>query len=221
MMPESTEADLLALPVESAGAVAREDRRVKIEAEIEEVALTLFCARGFEAVTVDQIAETSGISRRTFFRYFGSKEELLIRDIRRRMHTFLAELAGRPADESVVVSLREAMMSMVASYVANRDRLLRLMQIIAADPDMVARVMGETLEPMDAAIEIVAARMGADPKTDLRPSLIATGILQACATSRHMWLENPDADYGALAKNALDLIEPGLQAMLDAAPLGV
>ena len=55
-------------------------RRVTSREELEQAAFTLFAARGFDATTVDEIAAAAGIGRRTFFRYFPSKESLLPAD---------------------------------------------------------------------------------------------------------------------------------------------
>lgn len=56
----------------------RDRRCTKLAAEIERIALSRFVKRGIGAVTVDEIADTAAISRRTFFRYFANKEDLLL-----------------------------------------------------------------------------------------------------------------------------------------------
>jgi AcrR family transcriptional regulator len=55
----------------------REKKRVQVEHELAACALRLFATRGYDAVTVDEIADAAGVSRRTFFRYYTSKEDLL------------------------------------------------------------------------------------------------------------------------------------------------
>jgi AcrR family transcriptional regulator len=213
--------DLTISPGNGASSSARDDRRVRVEAEIEETALELFAARGFEAVTIDEIAEAAGISRRTFFRYFGSKEELLLRDVRRRVGGFVEALRERPRDEPVLVSLRAAAMTMVAGYQADRDAWIELMRIIAEAPAILARNLGEPMALMDAVVNIVGERLDADPVTDLRPGVIAMTIMDACNLAMRLWLLNPGADFTPIAERALDLVEPGLEAVVAAAPTGV
>jgi AcrR family transcriptional regulator len=221
MTPEMSGAGATVLSPEAASGTARDDRRVRVEAEIEETAVNLFAARGFEAVTIDEIAEAAGISRRTFFRYFGSKEDLLLRDMRRRVDGYIDALEQRPGDEPVLVSLRAAAMTMVAGYQADRDSLLTLMRVIAEEPAILARNIGEPIALMDRINKMVAARIGTDATTDLRPMLIATGVAQACHLALHMWILNPGTDCSVLAARALDLVEPGLELIVAAPPTGI
>jgi AcrR family transcriptional regulator len=221
MTGEASGAGATVLSAEAGSGTARDDRRVRVEAEIEETAVNLFAARGFEAVTIDEIAEAAGISRRTFFRYFGSKEDLLLRDMRRRVDGFIEALEHRPLDEPVLVALRAAAMTMVAGYQADRDSLLTLMRVIAEEPAILARNIGEPIAMMDSINNIVAARLGTDAATDLRPMLIAASVVTACHLALHMFILNPGADCSVLAGRALDLVEPGLELILAAPPTGV
>ena len=74
---------------------------------------------------------------------------------------------------------------------------------------------------MDSLVRRVADRMGTDSNTDLRPAVIAMTILQACHLGLHMWMMNPDTDFPVLAGRAFDLVEPGLEAVLNAPPTGI
>ena len=87
----------------------REKRSEMMIAELEAVALRLFEERGFDAVTVDEIASEAHISVRTFYRYFSAKEDVLQVKIDRRSEALRAALEARPDDEAPMRSVRRAL----------------------------------------------------------------------------------------------------------------
>ncbi|WP_286967709.1 MULTISPECIES: TetR family transcriptional regulator [Arsenicicoccus] len=84
----------------------RDRTRRAVQQELTGAAITLFAARGFDAVTVDEIAEAAGMSRRSFFRYFASKDEVVLAKVARQGEQFVAALAERPDDEPAWTALR-------------------------------------------------------------------------------------------------------------------
>src|ERR1043166_5369694 len=83
-----------AAPVEG----LRERHRKRTAADLEEAALKLFTEKGFDAVTIDDIAASADVSRRTFFRYFASKEDVILADHPKRLGELQAALDRPPAD---------------------------------------------------------------------------------------------------------------------------
>src|SRR5579883_2652274 len=81
-----------------------ERRRQVLLSEYERVALELFAARGFKAVTVDDIADAAGVSARTLFRYFPTKEEFLLAYPRRSMGVMVDIIAGLPPSPTPVAT---------------------------------------------------------------------------------------------------------------------
>ncbi|MFJ8717226.1 TetR family transcriptional regulator [Streptomyces violaceus] len=79
----------------------RERRRLATESEIEDAALDLFEQRGFEGTTVDGIAARVGMSQRTFFRYFATKEDAPLRREAEQCERFLRLLATATGSEAV------------------------------------------------------------------------------------------------------------------------
>jgi AcrR family transcriptional regulator len=86
----------------------RERTRLAVRADISSTAMGLFLEHGFEAVTIDQIAESVGISRRSLFRYFTSKEDIAVASITERGHAVLAALQTRDLGEGPWEALRAA-----------------------------------------------------------------------------------------------------------------
>src|SRR4029077_8820150 len=83
----------------------RDHARGAVREEVMRQAWLLFSAQGFEATTVDQIAAAAGMSRRTFFRYFAGKDELVLTRLVESGQSVVDALRLRPADEPVWVSL--------------------------------------------------------------------------------------------------------------------
>jgi AcrR family transcriptional regulator len=143
-----------------AGAGVREVARRAVQAEIAAVAERLFREQGYDAVTVDRIAEQVGMSQRTFFRHVGTKEDLVLADFIAQGEQMLALLAARPAQENVWVSLRAAFEVFVALHrdPAARDRAQLMRSIMTSSPVLHAAY----LDRMDAVqrqlTDVLAAR---------------------------------------------------------------
>ncbi|WP_313815780.1 TetR family transcriptional regulator [Citricoccus sp.] len=87
----------------------RETSRQAARARIGYIAEALFLEHGYEATTVDQIAQEAGISRRTFFRYFSTKDEVLFGNTELDLQALLRAVDSRPAADAPWISLEDAM----------------------------------------------------------------------------------------------------------------
>ena len=104
-------------------------RRDTLE-RITEAGLRLFIEQGFEATTLDAIAEASGISRRTFFAYFKSKDEVLLgRDGSGFAEALRPALLAQPADLTPLETLHHCFLELASRYESDEsivvDRILR------------------------------------------------------------------------------------------------
>ena len=190
----------------------RERRRRRTLAQLEEVALRLFDERGYDAVTVDDIAAAADVSRRTFFRYFPGKEDVLFADHQQRAEELRRALAARPGDEPPMTALRRAIMSMATDYEIDRERLLRRARIMAATPSLQARSFAQQRTGEQFVTELMAEWLGVDPARDLRPAIVAASTLAAVRVAFGAWLAGGGkADLPALCAEALDLLDGGLQ----------
>jgi AcrR family transcriptional regulator len=197
----------------------RERRRRDTASELEDVALRLFTERGFDHVTVDDIADAAGISRRTFFRYFASKEDLVVDNQEARLERLRELFASRPADEGVLGSLRWTLKEMARDYEDERDRLLARVHVLTQDPSLVASSVGRQALWEQAIAEAAGERLGLasdDPAIDVRPALIAATGVAAMRVSVAAWLakggEGPLSD---VVDEVLDLVEGGLEQACD------
>ena len=140
----------------------RELTRASVRDQIAEQALLLFDEKGFDATTVDDIAATVGISARSFFRYFPTKEDAVIGDPSALAGVIRDAAAARPADESAWVALRRALDPFEVTDRADITRGLRHMRVMMSTASLRARnvekhiVWAVTLEP------VIIDRLGAE-----------------------------------------------------------
>jgi AcrR family transcriptional regulator len=176
-------------------------------AELEAVALALFETRGFDAVTVEEIASAAQISVRTFYRYFPAKDDVLQVQIDRRSEALRVALAARPADEPPLQSLRIAL----AEAVATEDPALgrRWISVVASTPVVLRGVIGGIQIKTQAVMrEFFATRLG-QRSDDLAPTILAAaagGVIQAAHTQ---WFTR-GGDLVAALSEALDVLERGI-----------
>lgn len=160
---------------------ARELARRAMTAQVAEMAIELFVVGGYEQTTIDDICAVAGISRSSFFRYFHSKEDVLLRQAADLAEGLLSALQARPDDEPPRVALCRALNPLIERYGAESERILRSTRLVTATPALVtfhqAKLVrwGQLLRPE------VARRMGSDPDdpTDSRPAALIGAVL-AC-----------------------------------------
>ncbi len=110
----------------------RERKKERTRRELEEAAHRLFRERGYEQTTVEDIAEVVGVSARTFFRYFDSKEAVLLGDWRAQLGSLSALILARPKDESLLDSARALSLGIATMMEADRERHRFVKQIVAS-----------------------------------------------------------------------------------------
>ncbi len=132
----------------------RERTRKAVQAELIDVAQGLFVEQGFEATTIDQIAAAAGMSRRSFFRYFSSKEALVGGKHEAMIEIFVESLRARPADEELWRSLRR-IFDYVVDY-ADDAELARRMAVMDSIVQSSDALRGAYLERLDRAQDRLA-----------------------------------------------------------------
>jgi len=139
--------------------------RESVRDQVADQALRLFDENGFDETTVDDIALAVGISARSFFRYFPSKEDVVISDSRPLGRLVRDSAAARPRDEPIWSVLRHAFAPLEVATGAEVERGLRIMRVMMSTASLRARNLekhitwGVLLEP------IVVERLEGDPDT--------------------------------------------------------
>lgn len=199
----------------------RERKKRRTREVLIDAAQELFCANGFEATTVDRIAEAVDVSPRTFFRYFTSKEDVALALADDQITAMLERFAAQPADVPVLTGMRQAAVELVRTYEAaatgsDQARHQRMQQLISTSPALAAARIERGIARLDEVVRLVGVRMGVDPTTDPRPHLVASIVLCAVQTTITAWRaagrDAPDSQLIGLAFDLLptDLDYPGV-----------
>jgi AcrR family transcriptional regulator len=163
-----------------------ERRRDFVRLEIERAGMDLFAERGYGRVTVQDIAAAAGIGRRTFFRHFRSKEELLQAYDTRLAVRALHALERRPKGELPAVALCHALVG-TADIPSDQERIAfqrnKVLQEAGADT-----LIAGPVEVAQAFIDLIAARMGVDAGADVRPHLIVWTVFAAARAATRFWI---------------------------------
>ncbi|MDX5567525.1 TetR family transcriptional regulator [Streptomyces sp. ID05-04B] len=190
----------------------RERMRATVQAEVVAVAHRLFTEQGFDRTTVDQIAAEVGLSRASLFRYFGTKEDIVLGRLEESGRQIAAEFAARPDDEQPWEALRRAFDVLTRSNeAAPPEQVLSYLRMLQETPSLRARHHEKQLSWKKLLVPEVARRLGADPDRpeDTRSSALAAAALACLDAASTAWVACEgtvplavllDRAMGALAK---------------------
>ncbi|MFF3909586.1 TetR family transcriptional regulator [Streptomyces sp. NPDC001848] len=198
------------------GTLAQRKRQLVAD-ELTQAALDLLAREGFDAVTVDEIAAAAGVSKRTFFRYFASKEDVVVQFLTELGATMRDELASRPAPEPPSTALRHTVWRSIDACAGHADRALRVVQLILGTPALLARFLERQAQWREELAAEVAERLGLELATELYPHLAAGMALTAFHTVLKRWSDSDGTeDPSALTDRCFDVIAPALDAVVRA-----
>lgn len=164
----------------------RERKKLDTHREIIRCARALVQEYGVDQVTVEEIADAAGVSPRTFFNYFSSKEEAVVAPDPVVLIALAEELRTRPASEGPVAALRAVLIGR-----GDPDATLARWQLrqewIAANPKLLPRYLAGTAQIEEVLTNALAARAGLDPARDHRPRALVAAVLAATRTSVAWW----------------------------------
>jgi AcrR family transcriptional regulator len=188
-----------------------ERKRRAVRAELSEAALPLLVERRFESVTIDDLAAAAGVSRRTFFRYFSSKEDMVFAFLDQWAVRLAADIVARPADEDPVAAVHHAFRQLTIAY---EDRALVLVRLVRETPALrqQERINREHLR--SAVVTAVARRLGVDEERSLRPQILATIAFAPLDAAMLAWFTSrSNQEIGTLLDEALETFNRERDAM--------
>jgi AcrR family transcriptional regulator len=204
--------DILDTSGATAPAGLRERKKARTRASLREHALRLFREQGYQNTTVEQIAAAAEVSPSTFFRYFPTKEDLVLQD---DMDVRMIEaLENQPPGLGAVAAVRAAARQMFASYnAADMDLLRETTRLTMTVPEIRARAMDEFARTITVVAQAVAKRAGRSPD-DLAVRTAAgaiVGVIMSVTMPWEGWSEGAGfEDMFGRIDEALALLEAGL-----------
>lgn len=186
----------------------RERKKAKTRAAIQAEALRLFREQGYAATTVEQIASAAEVSESTFFRYFGTKEDVVLHD---RFDPLLIEaFHAQPAELGPIQALRATMNTVFGGLpVAELEQERVRGELIFSVPELRARLLVQLTETLEMTAGMLAERVGRSP--DDFAVRVATGAVMGIALAVAVAAaERPGVDYLALMDEGLAHLEAGL-----------
>ena len=195
-------------PAGAASGAARGRRPSTTRENVALVALDLFNRQGYDETTVDQIAAAVGVSRRTFFRYYGSKRDVVWGEFDAELVRLHHELEGAPPDRPMMDVLRQAVMATNRFGAGELDELRIRIGLISTVPTLVAHSAVRYAEWCQVVAGFVARRSGRQPE-DLGPQTAARAALGAAMAAFGCWANGEDDDLPTVVDRAFRLLASG------------
>lgn len=186
----------------------RERKKLKTRLAIREATYRLIREQGYDATTVEQIAEAAEVSPSTVFRYFPAKEDIVLTD---EFDPVLErELRQRPADEPIVESLRQVLRHATAFGFADEpDEAILRTRLMIEVPAVRSRMLESMSVTGGILCRVIAERTGKDPG-DLEVRTFAMGLIGALTETTAYWAEHGHKeDLAELVDRTLTVLTSG------------
>lgn len=163
----------------------RQRKRTAAMMRIQTVALDLFEARGFDAVTVEEIADASDVSPSSVYRYFGTKEEIVLWD---EFDPLLIEHAARAMSAEVPLEgLRRELLDTIATFTPEDERrVVRRLRLAASSPSLEQATVAHAYTASRLLERVLADRLGR-PVEDLEVQVFAHAFTGGFLGMFHHW----------------------------------
>jgi AcrR family transcriptional regulator len=186
----------------------RERKKLKTRALIQREAMRLFLERGFEATTIEEIAEAAEISPSTFFNYFPSKEEVVFQDELDPL--ILAAFNAQPEGTHPIRAIREAMKAVFSRLTPEQDQVMReRIALMTSTPALRSAMLAQFADLVDQIAALMAGRLGRQP-TDFAVRNLAGAMLGVIMSSLLIAADDPKVDMIELADKGMAHLEAGL-----------
>ncbi|MFD4603775.1 TetR family transcriptional regulator [Streptomyces sp. NPDC058464] len=208
------------------GETLRERRRRETRDEIHAAALRLARGRGFDKITVDMISAESGVSARTFFNYFPSKEDAIVLGPAVLPRAVVREFAalGPAHPRDVLADLTRALVADIAAHGPRREEMQAIFLLTHDHPTVLAAMLTRFDQFQRSVAEAVAERLGQRPEDEV-PSMVAALALAAVRVGLERWTadDSPERDDSAVpyVERSADLLHTLLTPRDAAGPRAV
>ncbi len=176
--------------------------------ELELISLRLFSSDGFEETTVEHIAAEAGVSRRTFFRYFESKADVLWHAFDGEVGALRAAFGAVPPEVPLMQAINDVVVGVNSYRAEDVPELRTRMHLIGTVPALQASAAQHYDAWERAVSEFASGRLGM-PASSLYPLAIGRATLAVCRSAYERWAERADADLTVYLDDALTALSAG------------
>ena len=180
--------------------------RQAVVAEIVETALALFAEQGYEATTMAQVASRAGVSQRSLFRYFGTKEDLVCGEQEQLGDLLVSTVAAQPPEMSTWDALAIGFTTILTASDHTPQRVLEISTLIFTNPSLRSRYFEKRLKWQRALVPVVEERMGIESGEvpDARALGVIATVFACVDAASELWvLHGGKADVFELYEQAL------------------
>jgi AcrR family transcriptional regulator len=175
--------------------------------EIASAAIKLFTDQGLDGTTVDDIAAEAGVSPRTFFRHFETKEQAAFPDHDERIEELRQQLSAHPSSLSPLRVVIELSRQSAHQFLEDPALYLPRIQLVRANPALRDRERLIDQKYEDVVADYLRAELADDPAAGLKAPVIAAAIVAAVNHTNDQWASDPAVDAELLLADALQLVE--------------
>lgn len=185
-------------------------RRRSTHEALRRVALESFARKGFAAVTVTELAREAGVTERTFFRHFPTKEAVLFQDYETQLEWLAEALAERPTSESLFDAVLASVETFPHDLEVVRQAAMARVELISADR-IAAHLRVVQSSFASVLTDFVKQRCSHVPNLDLLAEVAGSALAAALVAAVEHWgRDGCVADLGAIVASSLDLLRSGL-----------
>jgi AcrR family transcriptional regulator len=183
----------------------RERKHELVRSAIWDAAVDLFARKGFDETTVEEIAEAAGISRRTFFRYFGSKSDLMGQGIV-TYGTMLTEAIGKSPSGIPLLEVMRRTAQEVVTRAAAHPRMRDVMKIARTNPAAREAQFKRLPEVQERVAAAYTPRCGKGRGDGLKPRLLAAMTMALLDVTFQQWYEREREEIGQTAEQVFAVV---------------
>src|SRR3954447_4655980 len=165
----------------------RERKKRATRHSLHSAALRLVAEHGFDAVTIEDIASAADVSPRTFFNYFGSKEDVIVNPDPEWVDRLKVLLEQHTADEAPLTAMEDVLVAQLDEVTDRREEWLLRLRLVREIPALTPRHLAAFDAMERALVEDVAHRTGRDPASDLYPVLLGIAAMAAMRAAIARW----------------------------------
>jgi AcrR family transcriptional regulator len=193
----------------------RERKQQMVRDAIYGAAIELCAKKGFDETTVEEIAEAAGVSRRSFFRYFASKDDLLAQSVVNYGRALQEAVRQAPADLTQFELIEHTLMAGVQYTSADLKRTRQVVEIAARSVSARQAYQSRMIEVEDMVVEAFAER-GKGSRREMRSRLMAGITLAAMSNTISSWYMGDEKDLRSAARQVLQTLTENLGSKTEA-----